>query len=120
DPRGPGDEPGVGHRVGGARQQVGQADRFAERTGQDREREIEAPADLSQQVAKEIVSPSHARPRRRLNDTRVATHVRITGTTVAPRAAMLGHGRALGLVLALAVVGLPSVAAAQSFDGTYR
>jgi len=33
---------------------------------------------------------------------------------------MLGHGRALGLVLALAVVGLPSVAAAQSFDGTYR
>jgi hypothetical protein len=33
---------------------------------------------------------------------------------------MLGHSRALGLVVALAVLGLPSVAAAQSFDGTYR
>jgi hypothetical protein len=56
DPLGPRDQPGVGDRVGGAGQQIRQAQGLAKRTGQDRQREVEAATDLAEQVAEERVT----------------------------------------------------------------
>jgi len=58
DPLRPRDQPGVGDRVSGAGQQVREPQRLAERAGQDREREVEAAADLPQQVAEKLVTRS--------------------------------------------------------------
>jgi len=52
---GPRDQSGVGHRVGGPGQQVRQAYRLAERRRQHGEREIEAPADLPQEIAEQVI-----------------------------------------------------------------
>ena len=58
DALGAGDEPRVGDRVGGASEQVCQAERFPEGAGEDGEGEVEAAADLPEQVAEELVSRS--------------------------------------------------------------
>src|SRR5881296_3185506 len=55
DARLPHDQARVGDGVGRAREQVREADRLAKRAGEDREREIEAPADLPQEVAQQVV-----------------------------------------------------------------
>src|SRR5205085_9737474 len=44
----------VGDSVAGARQEVGKAEGLAQRARQDREREVEAPADPPQQVTDEV------------------------------------------------------------------
>src|SRR2546426_496187 len=51
----PHDQARVGDGGGRAREQVREANRLAKRAGGDREREIEAPADLPQEVAQQVV-----------------------------------------------------------------
>jgi len=54
----PGHERGIRDGVGCARQQVGEPERLPQRTAEDGEREVEAAADLPEQVAEELVSRS--------------------------------------------------------------
>ncbi len=45
---------GVGHGVGGAREQIRYSDRLTQRAGQDPEREVKAPADLPQHIVERV------------------------------------------------------------------
>src|SRR5215831_14881931 len=55
DPLGASDQTRVGDRVGGASQQVRQPQRLAQRTRQDRQREIETATDPTEQTAEQLV-----------------------------------------------------------------